>query len=218
LFVKEYETPKRLPVYLVIDTSASMVITSDRHSKYEIAVQIAGALALASLDRISPVGVLGVGGRVLHVEPSLSKDRVLRWLHQLRHYRRDEPTQIASRMAELGTNLSNRALLILISDMHQEHAVPVVKRLGQRHDCCVLQLRDPAERELRGTGFYRARDAESGRSFVMHGRTRWKDAAPLRGELKRGGIDHLLIDTDQPIATRLRQFFAARGILGRGAR
>ncbi|WP_182865062.1 DUF58 domain-containing protein [Stieleria mannarensis] len=218
IFVKEYETPKRLPIYLIIDTSASMVISSDRHSKYEIGVQIAGALALASLDRISPVGVLGVGGRALHVEPSLSKDRVMQWLHQLRHYRDDEPTRIASKLAELGTSLSNRALLVLISDMHEQQAVPVIKRLAQRHDCCVLQLRDPAERELRGTGFYRARDAESGRAFVMHGRTRWKDDQPLRDELKRGGIDHLLIETDQPIAVRLRQFFAARGILGRGAR
>jgi uncharacterized protein (DUF58 family) len=218
LFVKEYETPKRLPVYLIIDTSASMVITSYCHSKYELAVQIAGALALASLDRISPVGVLGVGGRALHLEPSLSKDRVLQWLHQLRHFRRDEPTQLASRLVELGASLSNRAFLIVISDMHEQRAVPVIKRLAQRHDCCVLQLRDPAEREMRGTGFYRARDAESGRSFVMHGRTRWKDPAPLRGELKRGGIDHLLIDTDRPVAIRLRQFFAARGIFGKGAR
>jgi uncharacterized protein (DUF58 family) len=218
IFVKEYEAPKRLPVYLVVDTSASMVISSYRHSKYSVAVQIAGALALASLDRISPVGVLGVGGRALHVQPTLSKDRVLQWLHELRHFRDDEPTQLASKLVELGPSLTNRVFLIVISDMHDARASGVVKRLAQRHDCCVLQLRDPAERAMRGTGFYRARDAESGRAFVMHGRTAWKDPAPLRDELKRGGIDHLVIDTDRPIAIRLRQFFAARGLLGRGAR
>lgn len=218
IFVKEYEAPKRMPVYLVVDTSASMVISSYRHSKYSVAVQIAGALALASLDRISPVGVLGVGGRALHVQPSLSKDRVLQWLHQLRAFRDDEPTRLATRLMELGPSLSNRVLLIVISDMHDTRAAGVIKRLAQRHDCCVLQLRDPAERTMRGTGFYRARDAESGRAFVMHGRTQWKDPAPLRAELKRGGIDHLVIDTDQPIAIRLRQFFAARGLLGRGAK
>lgn len=218
LFVKEYEAPKRMPAYLVVDTSASMIISSHRHSKYSVAVQVAGGLALACLDRVSPVGLLGVGERAIHVQPSLSKDRVLQWLHRLRHYRDNEPTQIGSRLAELAPSLSSRALMIILSDMHDPSALPVVRRLGQQHDCCVIQLRDPAERSLSGTGFYRAREAESGREMVVHGRTRWCDPDLLRNELKRAGIDHLLLDTDQPIAHHLRRFFAARGLLGRGAR
>lgn len=218
VFVKEFEAPKRLPVYLLIDTSASMVISSTKQSKYAVAVQIAGALALACLDRISPVGLLGVGGRALHIQPTLSKDRVLQWIHQLRRYRDDEPTRLGDRLLELGPSLPNRMMLIILSDMHDPTALPAVKRLAAQHDCCTIQLRDPAERSLRGTGFYRAREAESGRSFVTHGRDAWKDTDLLREELKRCGIDHLMVDTDQPIAVRLRQFFAARGLLGKGAR
>jgi uncharacterized protein (DUF58 family) len=218
LFVKEYEAPKRLPVYLVIDTSASMIISSIQRSKYGVAVQVAGGLALACLDRISPVGLLGVGQRAIHIQPSLSKDRVLEWLHRLRRYRDNEPTKLGSRLAELAPSLSSRVLMIVISDMHDPGALPVIRRIGQQHDCCVIQMRDPAERELPGTGFYRAREAESGRTMVVHGRTSWSEPDVIRNELKRSGIDHLMLDTDQPIAHRLRRFFAARGLLGRGVR
>lgn len=218
LFVKEYEAPKRLPVYLLIDTSASMTISSQTRSKYETAVFLAGGLALACLDRISPVGVLGVGGRGLHERPSLSKDQVLQWLHKLRTYRYDEPTTLASRLAELIPSLAQRALLIVLSDLHDPEALPAIKRMAQQHDCVLLLLRDPAEHSLGRVGFVRAREAETGETFVVRGRRGWRADPEVEAELKRAGIDHLRIDTDRPFVSRLRHFFKARGHLGRGAR
>jgi uncharacterized protein (DUF58 family) len=216
--VKEYEAPKRMPVYLLIDTSASMTISSHQKNKYETALFLAGGLALACLERISPVGVLGIGGQSLHVRPSLSKDQIMQWLHKLRSYRYDEPTSLGHRLAELISSLSHRVLVIVLSDLHDPRAMSSLRRLAQQHDAAVLQLRDPAEDRLRGVGFVRAREAETGSAFVVRGKARWLDQERITDELKKNGIDHLLIDTDRPYVSRVRQFFKLRHLLGRGAR
>lgn len=217
-FVKEYEAPKRMPCYLLLDTSASMTLGSTAITKYWIALQVAGGLALACLDRATPVGVLGVGERDVLVEPSLARDRVLQWLHRLRRFRYDEQTTLGRRVAELGTQLGSRALVVVLSDLHDAGALPALRLLAQKHDCVVLQLRDPAERGLPGAGFLLAREAETGRAFVVRGGRAAVDSSAAARQLKRAGIDHLLIDADEPYAHRLRHFFRARNVLGRGAR
>ena len=93
-------------------------------SKYATAVHIAGGIALACLDRVSPVGVVGVGSDGLRIEPSLSKHMVLQWLHRLRRFRYDEPTQLGRRISEISPTLTNRALVIVLSDMHDPAALP----------------------------------------------------------------------------------------------
>ena len=164
------------------------------------------------------MGVMTVGGPALHWPPSLGKDRVLEWLHRLRHYRYDQPTNLAGRLKELAPSLKTRTLFIVLSDLHDLEASLVLKRLNQRHDCCVLQLRDPAEVELSKTGFFRGREAETGKSFVAHGKSTWRDSAEVRNEMKRAGVDHLMIDVEQPFVHLLSHFFASRSLIGRGAR
>lgn len=217
-FVKEYEAPKRMPCYVLLDTSASMAVGSTPRTKYEIALHIAGAVALSCLDRVSPVGILGVGEQGLRVEPSLSKNQVMEWMLRLRQFRYDEGTMLSRRIAELTPRLRHRVLVVVLSDLHDPQAVTSLKRMAEQHDCAVVQLHDPAERQLRGAGFMRAREAETGREFVTHGRRDHTDPAVVAAALKKSGVDHLQIRTDQPFAHDVRRFFATRGILGRGAR
>lgn len=216
--VKEYETPKRMPCYLLVDTSASMVVSSTAKSKYALAVHIAGGLAFASLDRMSPVALLGVGERELRYAPSLSRDRVLQWLVKLRRYRTTESTRLAQRIREVAPILVNRALVIVLSDLNEPNAIAPLKRLAQQHDVVAIHLRDPAEQRIAAAGFLNAREAETGRSFTTRGRGLGFDHDWIQQELRRARVDHFLVETDQPFTQRLRHFFRARGLLGRGAR
>ncbi len=216
--IKEFETPKRLPCYLLIDTSASMMMGVAKHSKYEIALHLAGGLALACQDRVSPVGVLGVGDTDLHIRPTLGRDQVLQWLLRLRRFRYDESTTLSRRLRELQPGLLNRTLLIILSDLHDEHALPLIRQMNQRHECVVMQLRDPAEDGIGGGGIIRGVEAESSKQFVAAIRHNRLSQESVERDLRRGGVDHMLIRTDQPFVHLVRHFFASRGIFNRGAR
>lgn len=218
IHVKEYEATKRIPCYLLLDTSASMMVGVAKTSKYALALQVAGGLALACLDRAMPVGVQGVGEGDLRIEPSLARDRVLEWVHRLRRFRFDEETLLGQRVTEMGTRLTSRALIIVLSDLHDATALPALRLLAQQHDCVALQFRDPVERGLGGAGVLLAREAETGRTFVTRGSRIQLQQAAVDRELKRARIDHLVIDADQPFMHRLRSFFRARDVLGRGVR
>lgn len=216
--VKEYEAPKQMPCYLLVDTSASMTVSSLPKSKYALGVHLAGGLAFACLDRVSPVGVLGVGGQEIRIEPSLSAPQILQWLHRLRRFRYDEITTIGRKLTQLGPTLTSRCLLIVISDLHDATAMGALKPMAQRHDCVVLHLQDPAERGVKGAGFLRAQEAESGRAFVTRGSRVWLDPDAMADEIRRAGIDYLRIGTDESFVPQLRNFFRSRNLLGRGAR
>ncbi len=217
-FVKEYESPKRLPCYLLIDTSASMMIGSAKKSKYETALFIAGGLALACLERVSPVGVLGVGQKDMHIRPTLGRDQVLQWLLQLRHFRYDERTTLGTRLRELQPGLLNRTLLIILSDLHDAPSLPLLRQLNQQHECVVIQFQDPAETGVPGAGIIRGQEAETGNSFVGRASSSRIDQESIERDLRRGGVDHLLVRTDRQYTHLLRHFFGSRGIFTRGAR
>jgi uncharacterized protein (DUF58 family) len=208
--VKEYEAPRQMPVYLLIDTSASMCVSSQDLSKYAWAIQIAGGLALAALDHMNPVGVMGVGERELHHPPTLSRSSVMQWMHQLRRHRLVEKTTLGQRVRELVPRVEQRCLFVILSDLHDLDAVAAIKLMAQHHDCVVVHLEDPAERGRTGGGLYRAVEAETGRSFVAHGRSKWFEPAESH-TLTKAGVDYLHVPTDQPILPKLRQFFRHRG-------
>ncbi|MEN6449103.1 MAG: DUF58 domain-containing protein [Thermoguttaceae bacterium] len=218
VYVKQYESLKTMPVYLVVDTSASMAVSSTRTSKHRLATLVAGGIGLAALHRLSPVGLLGCGQRSLHFRPSLSRARVFQWLHALSQPYCDEPTELADGLSRLCSLLSTTSLVVVLSDLHDPRATTVIKRAAQRHDAIVLRIEDPAERgRLRG-GLFCGVEAETGRTFVAHGRSRWFAKDEPGTELRRAGVDYTVLATDRPFLPPLRRLLADRGGLTRNTR
>lgn len=215
-YLKQYETLKRTTLYLVVDTSASMSATSTRLSKHELAVWMASAIGLVGLRRLSPVAVVSAGQRKTRMEPSLAPASLWQAIEPLREQGVDEQTVLGERLSALDPQLDRRSLLVVISDLHDPAAVQGLKRMGQRHDVVVLHLEDPAERGGLRAGFFRGGEAETGRTFLAGGRTRWPRDEQLAHQLAAANVSYLHLFTDRPFLTAVRQFLSSRAVLMRG--
>jgi len=211
IYVKEYQEPRQIPLYLLLDTSASMCVSSVPMSKYAWAVRIAAGLGLAAQSRLMPVGLIACGEREMRIAPTLARNDVMRWAHRLRRHGFLESTQLGRRLRELMPTLRRRSTLIVLSDLHDADAVAALRLVAQEHECIALHLQDPAETGVCGAGLFRGREAESGRSFFASGRRRWLGGSQLKSQLTRHAVDYLQLKTDRPILAPLRQFLKARG-------
>lgn len=216
--VKEYESTKRVPVFVVVDTSASMAYSTTRLSKHDLAVWIGAVLALAAVQRRSPVALVSCGERDTALSPTLSRGAVWRQIEALRAPGLGEKTRLADAIDRIEALTLHTSLVFVLSDMHAPDAERAVTRLGQRHDCVVLQLRDPGEGGRLRAGFLRAAEAETGEGFVASGRTRLQGAGHRPMRLIGAGVDHVVISTEGPIMEPLRRTIEAHGRGWRAAR
>jgi uncharacterized protein (DUF58 family) len=221
-YVKEYEALKRTAVYLLVDTSASMSISSTSLTKHDLAVWIAAAIGLVAQQRLSPCAVIGAGERPTRFLPSLLRSDLWQALEPLRGAVADEGTTLGKRLEELAHRANRSSIILVLSDLHDPLALPAIGHAAQRHDVIALELHDPAERGNLRAGFFHGREAESGQRFIGHGRLRWRSKNVHHEEedtglvLARSGASWLRLDTDKPFLPPLRHFLAQRAMVGGG--
>ena len=213
-YVKEYEATRQVAVYLLVDTSASMCIGSGERTKYDWAVRLGAALARAAQERMSPVGLLAAGDRDLRVPPTLSSSSAMRWAHELRLFDFSERTQLSPRLRTLAASLKARTVVVVLSDLHEPEAFPALELLNASHEVIVLWLEDPAEAKAPARGLFRAREAETGRSFLLSRRTPLSSHTRIKDSLVDGGIEFLHLPIDQPVLPRVRHFLKHRKSMG----
>lgn len=215
-FVKQYETLKRIAMYLVVDTSSSMSVSSTFISKHDLAVWIAAAIGLVGVRRLSPVAIVGGGERETRLEPSLSQGDLWRALEPLRKQAKGEGTELGTRIRSLEPRLTRSSILIVLSDLHDPSVGVSLRHAAQKHDVVVLHLEDPAERGRLRAGFFRGVEAETGEMFLGGSATKWQGHPKIVQELVGAGISYLHLRTDLPFIPPLRHFLASRAMLMKG--
>lgn len=213
-YVKEYEAARQTPLYLCVDTSASMAVSSLPQGKYYWAVRLAAGIGLAGLERMSPVGVVAGGNRELRITPSLSAQIVMQWSENLRQFDFRERTLLATRLRSLAASLKSRSVVLVLTDMHEPAVLSALELLNATHEVIVFWLQDPAEAKLPRGGIFRTREAETGRKAVVHSGTKLDNVARIHESLVQSGIEFLHIPIDQPVLPRVRYFLKHRKSLG----
>jgi uncharacterized protein (DUF58 family) len=214
--IREYEALKRTTVHVVVDTSASMAVRSSARSKHDLAIWIASAVGLLALRRLSPVAIVGGGERRTPPHGTLSRGDLHSAIDPLRRHAFDEGTSLAERLDLAVTRAERSSVFIVLSDLHDPQCMPALRRASRNHDCAVVHLVDPAEASPLRAGFVRAREAETGETFLAAGRRPLLELEAIRRELLRSGADVLRLSTDRPFIPPLRHFLAARGASRRG--
>lgn len=221
-YVKQHETLKRVAMYLVVDTSASMSTSSTTLSKHGLAVWAAAAIGLVGVRRLSPVSVLSAGTRHAksgpNATPSLSPDDLWRDIEPLRAHDASENTELGDRLDSLSAQLKRRSLIFVFSDLHDPEGLAVLRQLGHQHDVVVLHLQDPAETGDLRAGYFRGSEAESGRSFLASGNARWRETCTIARDLAGADVSYLKLVTNKPLLAPLRQFLLTRATRMRGQR
>lgn len=187
LFVNLFNQYSAIPVYALVDDSASMDFEGVT-SKRELRHHFLASLAMSAYRTGDPFGLAVCGARIERPSfiPATRNAALIE--DQLAHLRDRPPTapDAAGLRRAAGMIGRHRALVFLVSDFHLP-AELLNGLLGDlaRHEVVPIVLRDSAEGLARaGNGLVRMRDAETGRA-----RTLWMRAG-LRARAAQAARDH----------------------------
>lgn len=163
LYVRESRAESRRPVYLVLDSSASMSIQHGPSSKHQYGKRaLAGAAHLARRQGDAPALHLTHG---TSLPPRSSKDHVSGICAALGSGTAEGAGDMAAALQEMRTFCRQRGFILFISDFLDQEGATMAELAAfraQGHDVFALQVLDPLEVSLPEGGDYDFIEPETG--------------------------------------------------------
>jgi uncharacterized protein (DUF58 family) len=221
-FIKQYEEESNLRATIVMDASASMRYGSGPMTKFDYGATLAASLATLLVEQQDPVGLALFDNHERRLlSPAATQSQLALIIGQLEEARPDRETDLGSVLKTLGDQLKKRGLVIIISDLLTD--LPTfydgLSRLQHRgNEILVLHILDRDELDLPFNDYVLFRDIEGSEQFFAEPwgfRKAYCDAmqqfvAEVADGCGQRGIDHLLLRTDQDLATGLSHYLHAR--------
>jgi uncharacterized protein (DUF58 family) len=168
LFLKMFQVEPRVPVRLLLDTSASMLTHGGL--KFDYARKLAGALCYVGLVRLDTIEIQGFAGRLTQrVISTGGRHRFFGVMDGLSALRASGATDYLASVREFIGAYSGRGLVIVISDFLDDQscdrALQYLTDYG--HELMLLQLWADEDRVPPWTGELELRDAETGAGLKL---------------------------------------------------
>jgi uncharacterized protein (DUF58 family) len=173
-FVRQFVEERDLQVVLVVDVSGSGRFGPGERSPWEVATEIAAALAFAAARNNDRISLLLVSDRVEHyIAPGSGRRHVVRLLTDLVSYApHGRGTDLSTALDRLGRTRADRATVFVISDFIQTGADSPFRqallKLARANDLIAIRLLTGATLELPDVGWVEMTDPETGRRVVMN--------------------------------------------------
>lgn len=221
-YVKEFEADTNLRMCVVLDTSGSMGFGSTELTKIDYARQLAGSLAYLAVQQGDAVGLTCIADEIVRTIPPRRTPSHLRGINDvLEHSGAKGDTQLVERLHEFAETTSQRALVVVISDLFVEPASlrEAFDHLRfRKHDVAVFHLLDPQELGFEFRRPTRFVDMEGGPSMFadpneiqdryQRALAEYLDA--LRTIMLESAIDYHRIVVDEDYEQVLFRFLAGR--------
>src|SRR5258708_3665375 len=168
LFLKMFQVEPRVPVRLLLDTSASMLAHGGM--KVDYARKLAGALCYVGLVRLDTIEIQGFAGHLMQrVISAGGRHRFAGVMDGLSAMQAKGATNYLASVKEFIGSYSQRGLVIIISDFLDdqscEKALQYLTDYG--HELMLLQVWADEDRVPPWTGELELRDSESGAAMKL---------------------------------------------------
>ena len=221
-FVREYEQPTNLDLYLVVDCSASMSFAGDGQSKHDFAVRVAAIFIYLMMLQQDHYGLSLVGATLrAHADPAAGRRHLQRLYEMLLSSPPAGVCDWEGAMRQTQARVTRRGLVLVLSDfLGDPEAIGrgLAGFRSRRCDAIAFHLIHPEEADLSRDTMTRYVDLEDGSSetvdpllireayqeqFRRHG-------VALRQECSRRGIEYCPLTVGPDYETAIGDYLRHR--------
>lgn len=178
-YVKVFEEHREIQIFLIIDNSLSMQISSknDRleKTKYEAATEAAALLTFAAELNECPVGTVLFDNQInLALLPLWGREQTMNILTNLQKYNLKENDSLKieagsvldSAINGAGKLLKKRSLVFIFSDFRTTGYEKSLGMLAHKNDVIAIRMKDANGDQLPKAGTFSFEDVESGKKMI----------------------------------------------------
>ncbi len=219
-YIKQFEAETNADVGFLLDTSASMGYGSGEVTKLDYGRFLTACLAWFSAGQKDRVGLYAFDGDVVeHVRPSAAHlDKVL---HAVARVKAEREGAWKRPLARVANTFLRRGILVFVSDFYHDPD-DIAERLGffraQGHDVVAFHVLDPAEIDFPFSQATNFQDLETRAVLPVKPE---KYAGAYQDQIRahidalgkgfgRHGVDHVLLNTAEPLDEALYAYLVFR--------